>query len=718
MASIGNYQEGLEAMRAQLASQYEGVEVAGLAIVRKDPEPSVLLARRSRDESDPEDVRETYEFPGGHLQEGEHPLAAAKREFEEEIGVELPEGEVLDGWRSPNGIYQGFVYEVSGDFSLDSWSATPEVSALMWATQSDIAGLGEDLRPEITEQMDWTLVFPETEQAALDSDSTVEDSDELEEPELSLLELSEGAIPVHGVLAPEAVPSGDGRGFREGAMTSRGYRLPFMWQESQTSGGHDGAKVIGSVDRLMRKDGMIHWEGSLMPSEKASEFVELLAFFGRFGVSVDGDKYNVEKGSNSDFRSGFMWFDAIRAAGLTAVSIPAFAEAYVALGNHPDMPENDSEDFSTLVASGDAVAFKRGPGWVTHPKATRRIHAYWTKKGQPGYRKIAWGTPGDFRRARALIGKKIGANSPEDMRYLNQIIARWHHDALGYWPGELDKPGNKTSAQAKAEREARRGRKASWEPVVVASGEHSYEIDTLSASSATVRPPAEYFEHHPDSGALQILDPDANGIRRTFGYAAEWGVCHIGYDGKCVEVPADPDIGYSDFHLGRTRLDSGEYLSTGVITYKVVHRGRDRMLSESPEQAHYDNIENAWAAVRLGEDDRGIWFSGVVLPHVSEEDLVLIEASGQVSGEWKFEALRGLQCVNIPGFGIRREGFSSVTYTEDGTVDTIMALGLNTTECQPSPKDRMEALAHADALARFDAAKENFNGGTDNGLLQ
>ena len=102
--------------------------------------------------------------------------------------------------------------------------------------------------------------------------------------------------------------------------------------------------------------------------------------------------------------------------------------AYKQLGEEP--PDVIAGQPST------AEEFERGPGWVTNPVETRRIHDYWTKPGQEGYAKIGWGVPGDFNRCRTLVGEKIAANSPEDMRFLNQICAQWHHDALGFWPGE------------------------------------------------------------------------------------------------------------------------------------------------------------------------------------------------------------------------------------------------------------------------------------------
>src|SRR4051812_39682108 len=96
-----------------LMTGYEGVTVAGLAIVRADGEPMVFLAQRAYDEADDEAVRETWEFPGGHLNPGEEPFAGAAREFGEEIGFGLPPGKVTGGWRSEDGTYQGFEYETS-----------------------------------------------------------------------------------------------------------------------------------------------------------------------------------------------------------------------------------------------------------------------------------------------------------------------------------------------------------------------------------------------------------------------------------------------------------------------------------------------------------------------------------------------------------------------------------------------------------------------------
>lgn len=666
-----------------LSGDYEGVTHAGLAIVALNT-GRCLLAQRSMDETDTPEVQETWEFPGGGLNVGEEPYAAALREFDEEVGLAIPtDAMVVDGWRSPEGNYQLFVVTVAGEGERTDFIPTDEVQAVGWFDEDGLRAV--PLRPEM-DNMDWSLIWGVSGNEDTMTEST--------EPELSMADLDVDFIPMHGVLAPEDVETGDGRAFNEGSMTARPGRLPFSWQ-IESNPGHDKSVVVGSVDRLMRKDGLIHWEGRLMASEAASDFAELLAFMGRFGVSVDGDKGSLDV--NKSNKTGVTWFEAVRAAGLTAVAIPAFHEAYVAFGPHPDMPAGDEVMTASMVAAGDLVTFDRGPGWVTHPTETNRIHDYWTKKGEPGYAKIGWGTRGDFTRAKKLIGAKIAANSPEDMKYLNQIIARWHHDALGYWPGDLDMPGNKTTAEARAEKAASHGitlgEGTSWEAVLVSS-----------AADRNVFPPLANFHRHETSNALVIEEPDEDGFRRTYGYAAQWGVCHIGMDGRCVEPPRTFADDYPEFHLGRTKTDEG-YINTGVLTYGVGHRDSDTILSEDPDQAFFDNINNAWAAVRVGEDETGIWFSGYVLPGVPEEHLVKIEASGQVSGEWKYGAMRACLTVNVPGFPVERP---SATYDADGNVMALAASafgGVVDAPCEPTPAERMQALANADAEARFEALR-------------
>jgi 8-oxo-dGTP pyrophosphatase MutT (NUDIX family) len=691
----------LKAIRL-LADGYEGVTHAGIALVSVDGR-SVMLAQRTPDETDAPDVAETWEFPGGGLDEGEDPWAGAMREFSEEVGWGVPHGQVVNGWRSDDGVYQGFVYRTDVELDLTNWAPTEETQAIGWFTREQISEMGDAVRPEVRDQTDWDMIF---------GVSGNEGQDMTEADDYASIEVN--PIPVHGVVAPEETPTGDARGFAAGAMTRRPLRLPLRDTATDT-GAHTGAFVAGSVDRLMRADGMVHFEGLLMPGPAEDLIAKMQFFDGRFGVSVDGDQGSIDAKRTTDTQT--LWFDQVRAAGITAVDIPAFHEAYVAFGPHPSMPNDDTlaasaYDSGNLIG-GRPMVFDRGPGWVTDPKATNRIHDYWTKKGEEGYNKVRWGEPGDFARAKALIGAKIAQHSPDKMKYLNQIIAQWHHDALGYWPATHAKMERGGTTKAALEEAVSRVEREDIEAVTDDADSLWEAVLVSSASGKRAKPPLSYFHQHPsmiedpfaaESGALVIEEPDANGIIRTWGYAAEWGVCHVGMDGQCTEPPRAYSDDYSSFHLGRTKTEEG-YIYTGVLTAGVSHRDGETILSESVEQCFFDNINNAWAAVRVGENDRGIWFSGVVLPKVDDDLIVKIEASGQVSGEWLRGEMRACLTVNIPGFPNERP---SAVYDEDGHVLALAASAFNTWECGESPADRMAALREVDAEVRFARLKAEF----------
>ncbi len=105
-----------------------------------------------------------WEWPGGHLEEGELPFAGAQREWEEEVGFPLPEGRVVATRVSANG-YQLFVYQVASETDVPLGSDRQVVNpdgdtfeACAWFDPTDLIGM-PSLRPEIARD------FPDSELA-------------------------------------------------------------------------------------------------------------------------------------------------------------------------------------------------------------------------------------------------------------------------------------------------------------------------------------------------------------------------------------------------------------------------------------------------------------------------------------------------------------------------------------------------------------------------
>lgn len=309
-----------------------------------------------------------------------------------------------------------------------------------------------------------------------------EADDELEDDDEPITE-----IPVHGVLAPEGVETGDGRGFREGAISSRPLPYPLRLEVVGTHGGTTSDVVtVGRIDEAWRDDatGMWRFRGAIILSKpQASAAIEGIIDGSGTGVSIDADAMAVDMEGFSDEavvtaeaagKNPTTWFSETRIAGLTIVPIPAFHEAYVALGH--DFVEDMTEEQITAAAgiledcgcgeaksklatggvvppgtmalfgesgspgyvipkgvmeklSAFAPTTRDGPGWITHPIPTSRIRRYWVR-GE-GAAKIRWGEGGDFNRCRAQLAKYV--QNPE---WLAGLCANMHREALGIWPAQ------------------------------------------------------------------------------------------------------------------------------------------------------------------------------------------------------------------------------------------------------------------------------------------
>lgn len=143
--------------RAEVRKAAGELIAAGLAVVAQDT-GRVLMIQRAFDLDDPASGK--LEFPGGHIDADEDPMAAAAREWFEEVGLMVPfGGTVTTGWTSANGIYEGFVYSIVSESLVDldarNCSLNPDgdlFEACLWVDPADLPGnplvrdeLGADL---------------------------------------------------------------------------------------------------------------------------------------------------------------------------------------------------------------------------------------------------------------------------------------------------------------------------------------------------------------------------------------------------------------------------------------------------------------------------------------------------------------------------------------------------------------------------------------------
>lgn len=136
----------------------DGPVAAGLAVVAGDT-GRVLLIQRPIEEDN--DNGGKWEFPGGKRDEGEHPLETAVREWTEEVGHPLPDGELDEErqWLSGNGKYAGHVYRVGSEDVIDLANRKPDAdpasggyNVVAWVHPNDMEN--HNLRPELLGDMD------------------------------------------------------------------------------------------------------------------------------------------------------------------------------------------------------------------------------------------------------------------------------------------------------------------------------------------------------------------------------------------------------------------------------------------------------------------------------------------------------------------------------------------------------------------------------------
>lgn len=154
-----------------------GPKVSGIALKAHDTGRVLMLQRGLEDEKDP--AAGTWEFPGGHHEDGDlTSLHAGIREWQEEVGQPFPDnGAVKHTWTSPNGVYQGHVVVIPSEKDLSMKDGRVTVNpddpkgdhheqAAWWSVEH--AKKNPALRPEVKANTPWKDI----DRASLDTAKT------------------------------------------------------------------------------------------------------------------------------------------------------------------------------------------------------------------------------------------------------------------------------------------------------------------------------------------------------------------------------------------------------------------------------------------------------------------------------------------------------------------------------------------------------------------
>jgi hypothetical protein len=202
-------------------------------------------------------------------------------------------------------------------------------------------------------------------------------------------------------------------------------------------------------------------------------------------------------------------------------------------------------------------------------------------------------------------------------------------------------------------------------PADIEEDDDAEELVTASAYTITIPdlPPVDWFDEPkevPEIGAITVTDDG-----RFFGYLAPKQVAHRGYRDKRVTVPTG-NVDYGIWMNRATMVDDGKggytKIATGPITMDCGHAPMGP--KGSARREHYDNACSVVATARVGENARGVWISGALIPGVNAEQVARMMAC-QLSGDWgphrekpgKRELAAAL-LVPVPGFPTRSRSFT------------------------------------------------------------
>lgn len=474
-----------------------------------------------------------------------------------------------------------------------------------------------------------------------------------------------------GIIVQEGIETGDGRFFKEGAVTWNEENLPFPFTFQRVSQpGHDGNVTIGRIDSIFRaEDGEIRGRGVILSGPdappEASEYIFLLQSGAAGGVSIDGDtaEFDLVESPDGDPFKMKQVFTSINIRSACGVSIPAFAgskinltEAVVAavIGSTNLPMASRDRNWDGLGAQSAIFEWAKTEDGYDTSKLSKAF--LWRDSNGDPQQKGSYKLPftevidgtltivpkAVFAAAAAVQGARGGVNIPaSDKAGIRSKLGGLYSkiEPVEGEEGHPTPPWERKKAEADGAVEAFSryfGDDRDMEPIV--------------ASAIPVNPPIEWFKA-PPVNELTPLTIDDDG--RIFGHLCGKETCHIGF-GPCKTSPRNCD--YDDyFHLGALKTAEGDTVYVGHMTFGGGHAPIEN--NAQTAAAFYDSTSRVSADIRAGEDEFGTWIAGALRPSLSEEDIREVR-SGPLSGDWR--PIKGklqliaAHAVNVPGFPIPR----------------------------------------------------------------
>lgn len=518
-------------------------------------------------------------------------------------------------------------------------------------------------------------------------------------------------VPVHGVLAVEGVETGDRRKFTREALTWRDLPLPLMWPK-YSGEGHGGSSVVGRIETIERlEDGSLPWSGFMNVTPESDEAVGLIADRSMRGVSVDVDSVVMElqtrdgrnafevmnEGGEVDENDIVETLTSGRISGATIVPIPAFMEAFIALGHPEPQAEVEAEVEAEAVAasaefSGDAVAAQSAQDIVAAlplpPEVLDQLKGAEIEDLPEALRSIAEDLEPDVAeevRAAADTIEGLQAPEPEEPPFPDEEALRASaaevlafvdvapgktEDGPGwlthpvdtdrlrdYWvrgpgaakigwgtPGDFNRCRAFLAEYIKPQHLSGYCANRHYDALKSWPGRGAHSTDVMVAAAGE-RPQDVASAYNLVAAAAPVVPPiewfaNPNLTEATPLTVTKEGRVfgHVATWGTChVGFPGScvtPPHSPTDY----------SYFMGGIVetTEGDIRVGQitfdtghaDMQANSRKALAHYDNTGSVGADVMAGEDDIGIWVAGAVRPGVTDEQIRTMRGA-KMSGDWR-----------------------------------------------------------------------------------